>query len=83
MDKRFAWVYCFSLYLLIDAIYDSKRRWLSLGYAILAFAVTIVAGILLTFLLGPGSIDTIGTGLNYSCPFAAVFGAHIPPRRKP
>ena len=39
--------------LLARAIYDSQRRWLSFGYAILGIAITLVLGVLLALIVGP------------------------------
>jgi hypothetical protein len=66
--------------LLAQAIYNSQRRWLSVGYAALAFAITIVLGVLMTLVLG--APDIFGTAITLASPFAAVFGAYMPPRRK-
>jgi len=82
-----------ALWFLIKAIYTSQRRWLSFGYAVLGFVITIVLGIILTFILmtilGPKSapavnsvLDPVGNGIQLAGPFAAVLGANMPPRRK-
>ena len=68
------------LVLLVMNIYESSRRWLSIGYAILAFATPIVLGFILLFVLRSG-IDTIGTAITLASPIAAVVGSSIPPRR--
>jgi hypothetical protein len=79
--------------LLIQAIYSSQRRWLSFGYAILAFVVTLALGFLLVPLLFAlvfreaslmttnQILDTVGAGVDLASPFAALYGASIPPRR--
>jgi hypothetical protein len=68
--------------LLTQAIYNSQRRWLSFGYAILGFAIPFVLGLLLVLVISAGAVDIVGTGITLSSPFAAVLGAYIPPRRK-
>lgn len=78
------------LVMLISAIINSQRRWLSSGYAALGCALVLVLGFVSMFFLVPrhGSvidvnevIDKVGRGIQIAAPIAAVWGAHIPPRR--
>jgi hypothetical protein len=80
MDMLFGVIDVVCLLLLIQGIYQSSRRWLSVGYAVLAFAIPLVLGFLLLFVLRSG-IDTVGTAITLASPVAAVFGANFPPRR--
>lgn len=78
------------LVMLIFAIKGSQRRWLSSGYAALGFALVLVLGIVSLFVLVPRhgnlidvneAIHKIATAIQIAAPIAAVWGAHIPPRR--
>jgi hypothetical protein len=80
MNMLFIMVDLVCLFLLIGNIHGSSRRWLSVGYAILGFAIPLVLGGALVFVINSG-IDTIGTAMTLACPVAAVLGANIPPRR--
>jgi uncharacterized membrane protein len=75
---------------LIAAIKNSQRRWLSSGYAALGFALVLVLGFVSMFFLVPRhgnvidvneALDKIARGVQIAAPIAAVWGAHIPPRR--
>lgn len=80
MNMLFIVVDLVCLFLLVQNIYGSSRRWLSIGYAILGFAIPMVLGGALIYVLGSG-IDTIGAAITLASPIAAVFGANIPLRR--
>ena len=80
----------YALYCLIKGVYKSQRRLLSVGYAILAFGVVVVLGMVATFLLMPArgtvvdvnaTLDMVGDAIQIAAPFAAAFAANIPPRR--
>jgi hypothetical protein len=78
------------LVLLIIAIKDSQRRFLSVGYAVLGVVLAIVLGVASMFVLVPseGSVieinevlDKIGAATSITGSIAAVWAANIPPRR--
>jgi hypothetical protein len=81
--------------LLIAGIYNSQRRWLAFGYASLGFFIAVVLGYLILIgLAGSGVldhsgvaqtnrvIDAIANVIQFTAPFAAAYGASIPPQRK-
>ena len=83
-------VYLVCLVLVIRLIYNSQRRWVSFGYAVLGFGLVAVLGIVATFLLVPARgtvmetnsvLDMVGTAISLAAPIAAVWGASIPPSR--
>jgi hypothetical protein len=78
------------LVMLISAIKNSQRRWLSSGYAALGFVLVLVLGFVSVFVLMPRHgnvidvnevIDKVSRAIQIAAPIAAVWGAHIPPRR--
>jgi hypothetical protein len=79
-----------ALYLLVQAIYTSSRRLVSLGYAVLGFGLVIGLGFGAMFILVPergtlvetnSTLEMIGAAITIGAPFAAVWGASQPPRR--
>lgn len=82
MNILFMVVDIISALFLISAIYNSQSRWAAFGYAVVGFVIPMVLGLLLMFIAGPGSIDTIGAGMTLACPIAAAIGTLIPPTRK-
>lgn len=76
--------------LLIDAIKNSSRRLLSIGYAVGGFILVAVLGLVAMFVLTPHSssieevnpvLDMIGDAITLAAPIAAVYGAYRPARR--
>jgi len=76
--------------LFIHAIFTSLRRLASIGYAILASVLVLVLGMVSMFFLVPSDasvaevnkvLDMISGATTIGVLVAAVFGAHMPPRR--
>ncbi len=88
MNPTFVLVQIVALGFLIQAIYTSQRRWLSIGYALLgavAFVLVYVLMVRIVTFVHPMSVAAInkildGAGWMQLVPF--IIGAYIPPRRK-
>jgi hypothetical protein len=85
-------VWLLSVWALIQVIYTSQRRWLSVAYAILAFvilAAIVFGGTVILMALSPpeslmqtnAKLDAIGKIVNWFLLVPSIIAANIPPRR--
>ena len=88
MSPIFIVVQIIALYYLIHGIYKSQRRWLSVGYAALGFAVFLLVMLLAVAILGNifnfdvRAINNTIDGIVLVEFVPSIIGANIPPRRK-
>jgi hypothetical protein len=67
--------------LLVQNIYTSARRWLSVAYALAGFVIPIVLSVIPIFVFNI-DVDTVGGWISVTSPITAVIGAFIPPSRE-